>query len=226
MMCDLLFLGFSLSLVFSRFIHTIALCGRVLFHGVHDCPFVRSSVDGRLGCFRLLVTNTPVDFGLRAALFSSPGGVCLGAELLGHMVVILRLTFRPSFVVVSDGSAALLPPRPLSPCRPPGLPSAPPRSGGRQWRGAVPTTSVASWSFPALRDGGPVGAVLQMSRPRHREAKHFSLRPESWEVTVRIRTQVPPTPDPSRCGLRLPCRPWPRATLEPMKTCAPVLGQL
>lgn len=123
MMCDPLYLGFSLCLMFSRFIRAVALCGRMTFRGVHGSLFIRSSVDRCLDHFCLLVNNAPGDFGLHAAIFTSFGDIYLRVELLGH-VVIPSLTFRPSCNFVSDGSAALLPRRPLSPYGPPGLPCA------------------------------------------------------------------------------------------------------
>ena len=58
--------------------------------------FIHSSVDGHLGCFRVLaiVNSASVNTGYMCLFqFWFPQGICLGVGLLGHMVVLF-LVFK------------------------------------------------------------------------------------------------------------------------------------
>ena len=56
--------------------------------------FIYSSVDGHLGCFRVLaiVNSAAVNIGIHVSfsVFISSGGKCLGVGFLGHMVILLQ----------------------------------------------------------------------------------------------------------------------------------------
>ena len=61
--------------------------------------FIYSSVDGHLGCFHVLaiVNNAAMYNGIYVSFsILVPQGICLGVELLGHMVVLFLVFFKES----------------------------------------------------------------------------------------------------------------------------------
>ena len=66
--------------------------------------FIHSSVDGHLGCFRVLATVLQRTTGYMCLFpFWFPQGICLGVGLLGHMVVLFRVFLRNLHAVFHSG---------------------------------------------------------------------------------------------------------------------------
>ena len=66
--------------------------------------FIHSSVDGHLGCFRVLATVLQPTTGYMCLFpFWFPQGICLGVGLLGHMVVLFLVFLRNLHAVFHSG---------------------------------------------------------------------------------------------------------------------------